>query len=102
VEYSDTTERHQGKLTAGDTAGTIAVSMQLAGSATADQIAAFGTPVRTYFATISSASLAGQVTALTAQVATLTASVTALKADYNSVAKKYNKLVKKSKRVALK
>jgi hypothetical protein len=100
--WSATTKRHAGILTAGKTAGQIAVSAQLAGEATADQIAAFGTPVRTYFTVITTASVAEQVTKLTAQVATLTASVTALTTEYNALATKYNKLVKKSKRVAKK
>jgi len=102
ISWSATSKRHAGVLTAGATAGQIAVQASLAGTATDDQIAAFGTPVRNNFSIITTASVAAQVTALTAQVATLTASVTALTADYNSVAKKYNKLVKKSKRVALK
>ena len=102
ITYSTTSERHAGVLTAGATAGQIAVQATLAGTATDAQVTAFGTPVRNYFTVITTASVAAQVTALTAQVATLTASVTALKADYNALATKYNKLVKKSKRVAKK
>jgi hypothetical protein len=106
ITWSTTTKRHAGVLTAGATAGQIAVSAQLAGTATADQIAAFGTPVRTYFTVITTASIAAQVATLTAQVATLTASVTALTADYNKLANRFNKLqaAKKApkKKVALK
>jgi hypothetical protein len=91
--WSATTKRHAGILTAGKTAGQIAVSAQLAGDATTDQVAAFGTPVRTYFTVLTTASVAAQVTALTAQVATLTASVTKLTADYNALAAKWNKRV---------
>jgi hypothetical protein len=95
ITYSATSKRHAGVLTAGDTAGQIAIQASLAGTATDAQKTAFGTPTRVYFTTITTASVAAQVTALTAQVAALTA-------DYNALAAKYNKLVKKSKRVALK
>jgi hypothetical protein len=95
ITYSATSERHAGVLTAGATAGQIAVQATLAGTATDAQKTAFGTPVRNYFTVITTASVAAQVTALTAQVAALTA-------DYNALAAKYNKLVKKKKRVALK
>jgi len=104
--WSATSKRHAGILTAGKTAGQIAVSAQLAGEATTAQVTAFGTPVRTYFTVLTTASVAAQVTALTAQVATLTASVAALTADYNKLAKKWNKryALKKApkKKVALK
>jgi hypothetical protein len=96
VHYSTTTLRHEGTLTAGDTAGQIAVSAQLAGSATAAQITAFGTPVRTYFTVITTASLSGQVTALTAQVAALTAQLAESRPIATSVTKKkYNTLARK-------
>jgi hypothetical protein len=95
IAYSSTSKRHAGVLTAGATAGSIAVQATLAGTATDAQIAAFGTPVRLYFTTLATASL-------TAQITTLTASVASLKADYNALATKYNKLVVKSKRVAKK
>jgi hypothetical protein len=95
ITYSATSKRHAGVLTAGATAGQIAVQATLAGTATDDQKTAFGTPTRNYFGIVTTASLADQITALTA-------SVTALKADYNALAAKYNKLVKKKKRVALK
>ena len=103
IGYSATTKRTAGVLTAGKVAGTIAVAMELlTPDATDAQIAAFGAPTRTYFTTLNSASLAGQITTLTTQVATLTTTVNGLKADYNALATKYNKLVKKSKRVVLK
>ena len=93
ISWSTTTKRHAGILTAGSTAGQIAVSAQLAGTATADQIAAFGTPVRTYFTVITTASAAAQVTALTAEVAALKAQLaaTVTKAKFNKLAKRWNK-----------
>jgi hypothetical protein len=90
ITYSTTSERHAGVLTAGATAGTIAIQATLAGTATDAQKTAFGTPVRNYFTTITTASLADQITALTAQV-------TALKADYNKLAARWNKLVASKK-----
>jgi hypothetical protein len=99
ITYSTTSERHAGVLTAGATAGQIAVQATLAGTATDAQKTAFGTPIRNYFGIVSTASLADQVTALTA-------SVTALKADYNALATRWNKKVdsgrKVFKKVALK
>ena len=104
--WSATTKRHAGILTAGKTAGQIAVSAQLAGEATTAQVTAFGTPVRTYFTVLTTASIAAQVATLTAQVTTLTAQVAALTADYNKLANRFNKLqaAKKApkKKVALK
>ena len=102
VQYSATSKRWEGKVTAGATAGQLAVGLTIAGlTATTAQKAAFGAPNNTFFGIITVA--ATKTTAeWTAQVAALTASVSALVADYNKVAKKYNKLVKKSKRVALK
>jgi hypothetical protein len=92
ITWSATSKRHAGVLTAGKTAGQIAIQASLAGTATADQIAAFGTPVRNNFSIITTASIEAQVATLTAQVATLTASVTALTADYNALAKRWNAL----------
>jgi hypothetical protein len=96
IQYSATTKRHAGILTAGKTAGQIAVSAQLGGAdATDKQIAAFGTPVRTYFTVLTTTSLAETVTALTAQVAALTAQLAASRPKANSVTKKrWNKLVR--------
>jgi|688.fasta_scaffold20738_8 hypothetical protein len=102
VQYSATSERWEGTVTAGATAGQLAVSLVIAGlTATDAQKAAFGAPNNTYFGIISVAA-AKTVAEWTAQVAALTASVAALTADYNALAKKFNKKVKKSKRVALK
>ena len=102
VQYSATSKRWEGEVTAGATAGQLAVSLSIVGlTATDAQKAAFGAPNSTYFGIISVA--AAKTTAeWTAQVAALTASVSALTADYNALATKYNKLVKKSKRVAKK
>jgi hypothetical protein len=94
ITYSSTTKRHAGILTAGKTAGQIAVSAQLAGEATDAQIAAFGTPVRTYFTVITTASVTAQVAALTKQVTDLQAQLAALTASTVTKAK-YNKLVRK-------
>jgi hypothetical protein len=106
MTWSSTSKRHAGVLTAGATAGQIAVQISLAGTATDDQIKAFGTPVRNNFSIVTTASLTGQITTLTAQVATLTASVTALTADYNKLAARWNaKVANKTtlkKKVALK
>jgi hypothetical protein len=97
--WSSTTKRHGAVLTAGATAGQIAVSATLAGTPTTAQITAFGTPVRTYFTILTTASLAGQVTTLTAQVTALQAQITILtdqlaasvtKKKYNALARKWN------------
>jgi hypothetical protein len=90
IGYSGTTKRHAGILTAGKTAGQIAVSAELVITPSEAQIAAFGTPVTTYFTVITTASVSAQVTALTAQVA-------ALKADYNKLAERWNKRVASKK-----
>jgi hypothetical protein len=96
ISWSTTTKRHAGVLTAGKVAGTIAIQAALAGTATDDQVKAFGTPVRTYFTTLATASLAGQVTALTAQVAALTAQLAESRPKATSVTKKrFNKLARK-------
>jgi hypothetical protein len=90
--YSTTTLRTAGILTAGAIAGQIAVAMSLdTAAATVAQIAAFGTPVTTYFTVLTSASVSAQVIALTAQVTALTAQVAALTADYNRLATRFNK-----------
>jgi hypothetical protein len=92
-------------LTAGATAGQIAVSGTLAGTPTTAQITAFGTPVRSYFTIITTASQAAQLATLTTQVTELQAKVTALtdqlaasrpvadsvtKKKYNTLARKWN------------
>jgi hypothetical protein len=105
MQYSATSKRTAGTITAGKTAGQIAVSGDLAAAgddgavlaaATEKQIAAFGTPVRTYFTIITTASLAGQVTALQAQVAALTAQLAESRPKATSVTKKrFNTLARK-------
>jgi hypothetical protein len=99
ITYNVTRKQFETYVYSGTTS-TVAMSLALNATDLSDN--GWAAPVKSAFATSSSASLSAQVTTLTAQVAALTASVTALTADYNSVAKKYNKLVKKSKRVALK
>jgi hypothetical protein len=105
ITWSTTSKRHAGVLTAGKTAGQIAIQASLAGTATDDQIKAFGTPVRTNFTIITTASVAAQVTALEAQITALKAQITALtdqlaasrpvadsvtKKKYNTLARKWN------------
>jgi hypothetical protein len=102
VAYSATSKRWEGKVTAGATAGQLAVGLTISGlTATADQKAAFGDPNNTYFGIIT-VSAAADVTTLKAEIATLKATVATLTADYNTLAKRWNKGKKKSKRVALK
>jgi len=93
VVYSGTTKRWAAILTAGKSAGQIAVSITLGGTATDDQVAAFGTPVRTYFHIVSTSSLAAQITELTKQVAALQAKVDrkVTKKRYNTLARKWNR-----------
>jgi hypothetical protein len=102
VEYSATTKRWEGSITAGAVAGSLAVGLTITGlTATADQKAAFGDPVNTSFGVIA-VTAKGDVKALKAEIVTLKAAVATLTADYNALAKKWNKGKKKSKRVALK
>jgi hypothetical protein len=98
--YSATTLRTAGVLTAGLIAGQIAVAMSLdTAAATVAQVAAFGTPVTTYFTVLTTASLSGQVATLQAQVTALSANLAALqiikdrkvsKLKYNRLARKWN------------
>jgi hypothetical protein len=101
VTYSTTTKRFEGVITAGATAGSLAVGLSLATSEDANRKAAFGDPTTTFFGVIS-VETAGDAAALKKEVATLKTAVATLTADYNALATKYNKLVKKSKRVAKK
>jgi hypothetical protein len=118
VVYSATSERWEGTVTAGATAGQLAVGLTIEGlTATTAQKAAFGDPNNTFFGIITVAAaktvaqweaeiatltaeraalttqvgtLTTQVGTLTGQVTALTASVTALTADYNALATKWN------------
>jgi hypothetical protein len=101
VAYSTTTKRFEGVITAGATAGSLAVGMSLATSEDANRKAAFGDPSTTYFGVISVGAVA-DVATLKAEIATLKTAVATLTADYNKLAKRWNKGKKKSKRVALK
>jgi hypothetical protein len=102
VTYSTTTKRWEGSITAGTSAGSLAVGLTIAGlTATADQKAAFGDPANTSFGVIA-VSAKGDIKTVKAELAIVKAAVATLTADYNALANKYNKLVKKSKRVALK
>jgi hypothetical protein len=99
VEYSTTTTRWQGSITAGAVAGSLAVGLTITGlTATADQKTAFGDPANTYFGIINVAA-AADAAALRAQIATLTAQLAALqiikdrkvsKLKYNRLARKWN------------
>jgi hypothetical protein len=125
--YSATSERWEASITAGATAGQLAVGLTIEGlTATTAQKAAFGNPNNTFFGIITvaaaktvaeweaqiatltaeRAALTTQVGTLTTQVTALTASVTALTADYNALATKWNNrfALKKApkKKVALK
>jgi hypothetical protein len=102
VQYSATSKRWEGTVTAGATAGQLAVGLTIAGLTATDAMkTAFGAPNNTYFGVISVAA-AKTVAELTTEITTLKSAVATLTVDYNKLAKKYNKLVKKSKRVALK
>jgi len=106
VQYSATSKRWEGTVTAGATAGQLAVSLVIAGlTATTAQKAAFGEPNNTYFGIINVAA-AATAAQLQAQVTALTAQLTALTSEYNKLAKRFNNLVtlKKAptKKVALK
>ena len=106
VQYSATSKRWEGTVTAGATAGQLAVSLVIAGlTATTAQKAAFGEPNSTYFGIINVAA-AATAAQLQAQVTALTAQLTALTSEYNKLAKRFNNLVtlKKAptKKVALK
>ena len=106
VKYSATSKRWEGKVTAGATAGQLAVGLTIAGlTATTAQKAAFGEPNNTFFGIITVA--ATKTTAQwEADIKVLNDRITALTADYNKLANRFNKLqaAKKApkKKVALK
>ena len=93
VVYSATSKRWEGTVTAGSTAGQLAVSLTIAGlTATTAQKAAFGDPNNTYFGIIQVAAAKtvaqwqAEVLALQTQLA-----ATTTKAKYNKLAKRWNK-----------
>jgi hypothetical protein len=93
IVYSATSKRWQGTVTPGKTAGTLAISMVVAGlSATDPQKAAFGEPNSTYFgivqvgSTKTTAMLSAEIAALQTQLL-----ATTTKANYNKLAKRWNK-----------
>jgi hypothetical protein len=85
VAYSGTSKRWEGPITAGETAGQLAVQVVLNAAETADTKAAFGAANKSFFGIINVAA-AGDVKALRAEIA-------ALKADYNKLAARWNKRV---------
>jgi hypothetical protein len=103
VQYSDTSERWEGTITAGATAGQLAVSLTIAGlTATDEQEAAFGAPNNTFFGIINvaaaktAAELETEIKALTAQVTALTTQLAESRPKATSVTKKkYNTLARK-------
>jgi hypothetical protein len=93
VQYSATSKRWEGAVTAGATAGQLAVGLTIAGlSATTAQKAAFGDPNNTFFGIIQVAAAKtvaqwqAEVTALQTQLA-----ATTTKAKFNKLAKRWNK-----------
>jgi hypothetical protein len=92
TEYSSTLKRWIGTFTAGTDAGSIAASLTLTVSATDDQKAAFGSPVSSFFGTISAQSLTERIEALEAKLAN-----TVSKAKYNNLVRKYNKITRGKK-----
>jgi hypothetical protein len=85
IAYSATSKRWEGTITAGETAGQLAVQVALTVTETDDTKAAFGAAKKNYFGVINVAA-AGDVKALRAEIATL-------KADYNKLAARWNKRV---------
>jgi hypothetical protein len=85
IAYSDTSKRWEGTITAGETAGQLAVQVELTVTENAATKAAFGAANKSYFGIINVAA-AGDVKALRAEIATL-------KADYNKLAARWNKRV---------
>jgi hypothetical protein len=93
VKYSTTSKRFEGEVTAGATAGQLAVGLTIAGlTATTAQKAAFGDPNNTYFGIIQVAAaktvaqLTAEITALQTQLA-----ATVTKARFNKLVKRWNK-----------
>jgi hypothetical protein len=92
VSYSTTTKRYIATFDAGADAGTVAVSLSLDATANDDQKAAFGSPVSTFFGTVSAQSLTEQIAALEAKLANSVS-----KAKYNNLVNKYNKITRGKK-----
>jgi len=92
MAYSTTTKRQEATITAGSSAGSLAVGLSLAISATTAQKAAFGDPNNTAFGIIQAAA-SKTVAQLTAEVAALQAQLVAsvTKAKYNKLVKRWNK-----------
>jgi hypothetical protein len=102
VAYSATSKRWEGTVTPGSTAGSLAISMVIAGlAATTAQKTAFGDPNNTYFG-IAQVATAKTVAQLTAEITALQTQLaaTTTKAKYNKLAKRWNK-ANPSKKVAL-
>jgi hypothetical protein len=103
VQYSDTTERWEGTITAGATAGQLAVSLVIAGfTATDEQEAAFGAPNNTFFGIINvaaaktAAAWEADIKVLNDRIAVLTTQLAASRPIATSVTKKrYNTLARK-------
>jgi hypothetical protein len=103
VVYSDTSERWEGTITAGDTAGQLAVGLTIAGlTATDEQEAAFGAPNKTFFGIINvtaektAAEWAADIKVLNDRIAVLTSQLAASRPIATSVTKKkYNTLARK-------
>jgi hypothetical protein len=103
VQYSDTTERWEGTITAGATAGQLAVSLVIAGlTATDEQEAAFGAPNNTFFGIINVAAAKtadewqADIKVLNDRITVLTTQLEASRPKATSVPKKkYNKLARK-------
>ena len=82
--YSTTTKEYSIKFVNRDTAGPLAVVIEVDGAGKASTaVTAFGTPALVQSFVLNAADLSAQVTALTAQVAALTA-------DYNKLATRWN------------
>jgi hypothetical protein len=85
IAYSETSKRWEGTITAGETAGQLAVQVSFVPTETDATKAAFGAANKSFFGIINVAA-AGDVKALRAEIA-------ALKADYNKLAARWNKRV---------
>jgi hypothetical protein len=107
IIYSSTTKRWEGSITAGETAGSLAVGITIFSSGTTalkastEQVAAFGAANSTAFGIIQVVT-AKTVAMLTAEIAALQTQLaaTTTKAKYNKLAKRWNK-ANPSKKVAL-
>jgi len=103
VVYSDTSERWEGTITAGATAGQLAVGLTIQGlTATDEQEEAFGEPNNTFFGIINvaaakaAAAWEADIKVLNDRIAVLTAQLEASRPIATSVTKKkYNTLARK-------